>query len=167
MNMHAVSDATPLIRLSKIRKISYLKKLFEKIFIPKEIYEEVVARGKELNKKEVVLIEELIKEEFIIIKENSSKIKMPNLHAGELNALSLCNELKIRSLLIDDKEGYEAAELIGLNPLRTTALLLRLLDKKFIKFEEYKDSLLALSESGYFLRAETYERLLDAGRRGK
>lgn len=163
--MQAVADATPLIHLSKISKISYLKKLFDKIFIPKEIYEEVVVKGKELNKKEVVLIEELIKENFIIVKETSSKVEMPNLHVGELKAMDLCNELKVKNLLIDEKEGYEAAELIGLNPLRTTALLFRLLDKKFIKFDGYKESLLNLSESGYFLSAETYERLLEAGRK--
>ena len=92
---------------------------------------------------------------------------MPNLHAGELNAIALCNELKIKNLLIDEKEGYEAAQLIGLNPLRTTAILLILSNKKLINFEEYKESLLALSESGYFLSAETYERLLQAGKKGK
>ena len=163
--MQAVSDATPLIHLSKISKISYLKKLFDKIFIPKEIYEEVVVKGKELNKKEVVLIEGLIEENFVMVKETSSKAEMPNLHIGELKAIALCNELKVKNLLIDEKEGYEAAGLVGLNPLRTTALLLRLLNKKLIKFEEYKESLLALSESGYFLSAEAYERLLEAGRK--
>ena len=163
--MQAVSDATPLIHLSKISKISYLKKIFEKIFIPKEIFKEVVVKGKELRKKEVFLIEELIKEEFIIITETPSKIELPNLHAGELNAIALCIELKIKNLLIDEKEGYEAAQLIGLNPLRTTAILLSLLNKKLINFEEYKESLLALSESGYFLSAETYERLLQAGKK--
>lgn len=165
--MQAVSDATPLIHLSKTGKISYLKRLFEKIFIPKEVYGEVIVRGKELNKKEVVLIEELIKENFIEVKEFSSKIDIPNLHIGELKAIALCEGLKIKNLLIDEKEGYDAAKLIGLNPLRTTALLLKLLNKKYIKFEEYKESLLALSESGYFLSAETYERLLEAGRQGK
>ena len=163
--MQAVSDATPLIHLSKISKLSYLKKIFEKIFIPKEIFEEVVVKGKELCKKEVFLIEELIAEEFIKIKETSSKIDLPNLHTGELNAITLCSELKIKNLLIDEKEGYEAAQLIGLNPLRTTAILLSLLNKKLINFEEYKESLLALSESGYFLSAETYERLLQAGKK--
>lgn len=165
--MQAVSDATPLIHLSKIGKISHLKDLFDKIFIPREIYEEVVAKGKELNKKEVVLIEELIREEVIIVKETISRIEMPNLHIGELKAMALCNELKIKNLLIDEKEGYDAAEIIGLNPIRTTALLLRSLNKKFIKFDEYKESLLALSESGYFLSAEAYERLLEAGRKAK
>lgn len=163
--MQAVSDATPLIHLSKIGKISRLKRLFEKVFIPKEIYEEVVVKGKSLNKKDVVLIEALIEENFIEVKETASKIEMPNLHLGELKAIALCKELKIKNLLIDDKEGYDAAELIGLNPLRTTALLLRLLDKKFVKFSEYKESLLKLSESGYFLSADTYERLLEAGKK--
>jgi len=50
--MQAVSDATPLIHLSKISKVSYLKKLFGAIFIPKEIFEEIVIKGKEFKKKE-------------------------------------------------------------------------------------------------------------------
>ena len=165
--MQAVSDATPWIHLSKISKISYLKNLFDKIFIPTEIFEEVVVKGKELNKKEVVLIEKLIEENFIIVKSSYSKIEMPNLHIGELKAISLCRELKIRNLLIDEKEGFDAAILLGLKPLRTTALLLRLLSKKIIKFNDYKEALLNLSESGYFLSAETYEKLLEAGRKVK
>ncbi len=164
--MQAVSDATPLIHLSKISKISYLKKLFNKIFIPKEIFEEVVVKGKELGKKEVALIESLIDENFMIVKDVPSKINLPNLHIGELKAISLCKEIKT-ILLIDEKEGYDAAELLGLKPLRTTALLLKLLNKKVIKLSYYKESLLQLSESGYFLSAETYERLLEAGRKVK
>lgn len=163
--MRAVSDATPLIHLSKIGKIGYLEKLFDKIFIPEEIYGEVVTAGKKLHKKEVVLIEELIRKNFIEIKKATSKVEMPNLHLGEMKAIALCRDLKIKNLIIDEKEGYDAAELMGLSPLRTTALLLKLVDKKFINFQEYKESLIGLSESGYFLSAETYERLLEAGKR--
>lgn len=162
--MNVISDATPLIHLSKISKISFLKKLFEKIFIPREIYEEVVFKGKELYKKEVFLIEKLIEKNFIIVKDAASTIEMPNLHIGELKAISLCKELNIKNILIDDKEGYDTALIIGLTPLRTTTLLLKLLNKKIINFNDYKSSLLALSKSGYFLSAEAYERLLEAGR---
>src|SRR3989338_4104826 len=161
--MQAVSDATPLIHLSKINRVHYLKRLFEKIFIPKEIYEEVVVKGKKLNKKDVVLIEGMINENFIEVRDAASKAEIPNLHAGEMKAIALCKELKIKTLIIDEKEGYDAAGLMGLNPLRTTTLLLMLLDKNVIKFPEYKESLLNLSGSGYFLSAETYERLLEAG----
>ena len=156
--MQAVSDATPLIHLSKISKISYLKHLFNKIIIPKEVFNEIVVKGREFNKKDVILIEQLIEENFIVVKESSSKITIPNLHSGEL---------KIKNLMIDDKEGFDAALILGLHPLRTTSLLLRLLHKKRITFNEYNKSLLNLSESGYFLRAEIYEKLLEAGRKVK
>lgn len=162
--MHAVSDATPLIHLSKISKIRYLEKLFRSIYIPKGIFEEVVVKGKELEKKEVMLVEELIEKKFIIIKDASSTIEIPNLHYGELKAIALCRELKIKNLLIDDKEGFDAAVVLDLKPLRTTALLLRMLKRKILNFNEYKESLLNLSESGFFLSAETYEKLLNAGR---
>ena len=163
--MQAVSDATPLIHLSKISKVSYLKKLFGAIFIPKEIFEEMVIKGK--GHKEVAFIEKLIEEKFVNVKEAHSSINMPNLHTGELKAMALCKDLKIRALLIDEKEGYEAALILGLKPLRTTSLLLRILNKKMIKFNDYKEALIGLSESGYFLSAETYERLLEAGRKGR
>ncbi len=163
----AISDATPLIHLSKIGRISDLKYIFDKIIIPKEIYNEVVVSGKEHNKKEVVFIEKLIEENFIIVKEASSSVVMPDLHEGELKAMALCKSLKIKTLLIDEKEGYDTALILGLQPLRSTSLLLRLLHKKRITFNEYKESLLNLSESGYFLSAETYEKLLEAGKKAK
>ena len=163
--MQAVSDATPLIHLSKISKVSYLKKLFDAIFIPREIFEEIVIKGK--GHKEAAFIEKLIEEGFVNVKEARSGINMPNLHTGELKAMALCKELKIKNLLIDEKEGYEAALILGLKPLRTTSLLLRMLNRKMIKFNGYKDALIGLSESGYFLSAETYERLLEAGRKGR
>lgn len=162
--MQAVSDATPLIHLSKISKIRHLEKLFDNIYIPKEIFEEVVIKGKDLEKKEVMLIERLIEENFIIVKDVHSKVEIPNLHYGEIKAIALCKELKINNLLIDEKEGFEAAFILDLNPLRTTALLLRMLKRKIINFNEYKESLLNLSESGFFLSAETYEKLLNAGK---
>ena len=139
--MDAVSDSTPLIHLAKIGKINYLRSIFKKIFIPQEIYNEIIVKGKEQSKKEVAVIEELINNGFIVMKETSSKMEMPSLHLGELKAISLCRELKIKNFLIDEKEGYGAAEIFGLNPIRTTSLLLILLDKKFINYEEFEESL--------------------------
>jgi len=160
--MLAVSDSTPLIHLAKINKIIYLQKLFKKIFIPKEIYSEII-KGKEQGKKEIVVIEGFINN-FIIIKEISANINLSSLHLGELKAIALCKELKIKNFLIDEKEGFDSAQIFGLNPVRTTSLLLILLDKKIISFREYEKSLLDLSESGYFLSAETYNILLNAGK---
>lgn len=163
--MRAVSDSTPLIHLAKINKIIYLKKIFSKILIPEEIVQEVIKKGKEQGRKEISLIEKLIEEGFIEIKNVALSVDFSNLHSGELNAISLCKEQKIKNLLIDEKEGFDSAEMLGLNPLRTTSLLLILLDKKMLSLREYEESLLQLSESGYYLMASTYQRLLDEGRK--
>ena len=46
--MIVVSNSTPLIALSKIDLFHLLKKYFGKIFIPNEVYSEVVIRGEKL-----------------------------------------------------------------------------------------------------------------------
>ena len=162
--MKVISDATPLIHLAKIGKINFLEKLFDKIIIEKEIYKEVVEEGENFNKTEVLLINNLIKNKFIIVKEAKKIIEIPSLHKGEKKSISLCRELKIKELLIDEKEGFNSATMFGLNPIRTTSILIILLDKKFINFKQYKSSLRELSESGYFLDAGTYEKLLNIGK---
>ena len=43
--MPIVSNTSPLIWLSKIGKITLLKKLFDEVIIPKEVYKEAVERG--------------------------------------------------------------------------------------------------------------------------
>jgi len=160
VKMQSVSDATPLIHLAKIGKLDYLSKLFTKIHIPKEIHTEVVLKGKELGKSEVFQIEDLINKRFILVHDISSELNLPHLHAGEADAIALCQELKIRSILVDDKEGYDTALMMGLKPLRTTALLLMLRNRKHISFSEFRHSLLKLSKSGFFLSAEVFEKLL-------
>ncbi len=160
--MKAISDSTPLIHLGKIGRIHYLRKLFGTIIIESEIYKEIIEKGKEHD--EVVIIKNLIEEGFIIVKEATKKIEMPNLHEGEKRAISICKELNIKNLLIDEEEGFNVAIMLNLIPIRTTTLLIIILDKKIINFKDYKESLQRLSESGYFLDALTYERLLTIGK---
>ena len=161
--MLVICDSTPLIHLARIGKLHYIKDLFDKIIIPKEVYEEVIKNGKELNKGEIYIIEEFI-DNFIIIKEANLKINQFNLDLGELKALSLCQELKIKNILIDEKEGYNSALILGLKPLRTSALMLRLLNKKIINLKDYSESLFSLSQSGYFISAEIYKELIERGK---
>ena len=39
--MHVVSDASPLILLTKIGRLDLLKKLYSEVFIPREVEREV------------------------------------------------------------------------------------------------------------------------------
>lgn len=159
--MKAVADSTILIHLTKTGKIRLLKKLFEKIIIENEVYKETIEKGKEHS--EVPIIKELIEEGYFIVKEAIKKIEMPNLHEGEKNSISLCRELNINNILIDEVEGFNVATMLNLKPIRTTSILIVMLDKKLINLEEYKNSITDLSESGYFLDRNTYDRLIKIG----
>ena len=158
----AVSDSTTLMHLAKIGKINFLKKIYDEIIIEDEVYKEIIERGKEHI--EVPLIKKLIEDKFITVKKVSQKIEMLDLHEGERMFISLWKELRIESLLIDDEDGFKVAAMLNLTPIRTTSILIILLDKKLINLEEYEKSIRELSESGYFLDALTYERLLAVGK---
>ncbi len=161
--MKAVSDSTPLIHLAKISYINLLKNLFNEIIIPKEIYKEI-AEGKKHGKNEILIIEKFIEEKFIIVKEPKSILEIENLDKGEKECISLCKELNINNILIDEKEGFHISKLFNLTPIRTTSILIILLEKEIIDFKEYKELLKKLLESGYFLNALTYEKLLTIGK---
>lgn len=160
--MRAIADATPLIHLAKIGKLHLLKRLFEKIIIETEVYKEVIEKGGGHN--EVSIIKKLMEEKFITVKESARKIEMSNLHEGEKKSISLCLNLNVKNILIDEGEGVNAATMLGLIPIRTTTLLIILLDKGLIHVKEYEDAIHELLESGYFLDASTYARLLKIGK---
>ncbi len=157
----AVSNSTPLIYLAKIGKVKLLKELFKKVYIPQEVFEEVVLKGRELNKKEVFLLEELVEEGFIDVKSTTGLVThIETLHRGEMAAISVAIDIKIKTLLIDDREGLGVARVLGLRPIRTTAVLLMFYRSGIIDYRGFCDGLLRLSEEGYFITASVYAELV-------
>ena len=75
--------------------------------------------------------------------------------------------MKVKNILIDDKEGVEVCRVLGLRPYRTTAILLEFLKKDLIKAREFEDLLIELSKAGYFMRAEVFSLLLREAKRFK
>lgn len=163
--MKAISNSTPLIYFAKLNKLSLLTKVFKEIIIPKEVYDEVVLKGKELNKPETIVIQNFIQNEYIRIKKTKPDLKIDTLHKGEIAAISLALKSGIRNILIDDKEGAEVCKILGLKPYRTTALLLELLKRSLISIKEFENLLIELSKCGYFLRADVFEFLVKAAKR--
>ena len=66
--MIVVSNSTPLIALSRIKKFNLLKEYFWEISIPKEVFDEVVIRGRNLSGAEEVASVNWIKVEDVMNK---------------------------------------------------------------------------------------------------
>ncbi len=156
-----ISNSTPLIYLARLRKIDLVIKMYGKIIIPREVYDEVIVKGKLLQKTEVVLLEELIKNASIIIQE-AGKLhhEIKSIHLGEAKAINLCLQQNTKKILIDDKDAYELCKFFHLTPIRTTAFLLSCVREKLITKKEFKELLIELSKEGYFMSAEVFQLLV-------
>ena len=160
-----VSNSTVLIYLAKIGKLNLLKKLFIEVFIPVEVFNEVVVNGKEHQHFDAFVIEWAIEEGWIEVR----KIKVDKdlmefgIDKGEAEAISLAKSLGL-AILIDQTHARIAAKAFGLKPRGTIFVLLAALRKKYLTHEEYQDSLEELVKAGFRMSDEVY---LAAVRMGK
>jgi predicted nucleic acid-binding protein len=120
--MIVVSDTSPLNYLVMIAEVDLLPKLFEKVYIPPSVIEELTR----LKTPDVVRMWAQSPPVWLTILAPSSRLPSTNaLGNGEADALSLAKELGIHDILIDERRGRKVAEREGLTPLPTLAILER------------------------------------------
>ncbi len=110
--MIVVSDSTILIGLAKIGKLDLLKEIFSKIFIPEEVFKEVVERGK--GKPGSKVIKEAV---WIEVQPVKDKIQVSfllgSLEKGEAEVLVLARELEADLILLDEEKARKSAVIAG------------------------------------------------------
>ncbi len=159
-----VSNSSPLIYLAKIGKLELLNKLFGKIAIPVEVYNEVV-KGKEEAFFDAVKVEKAVKDGWIEVKEVKLTRELEffsrEIDLGELYAIQLAKNIQSSLLLIDDASARTIAESFGLNVKGTVYVLLDAKEKKFIDKKEIKELINELIYAGFRLSSELYGRILN------
>jgi hypothetical protein len=159
--MDVVSNSTPLIALAKIQKLDLLKHFFGTVSIPQEVYDEVVTRGGPLYGADEVSRASWIR---VVSVENRTAVDALSLtlDRGEAEAIALAREIDAL-LIIDDRDGRDAAKSLGIPITGTIGILLLAAEEKTISF---KDELDALVAAGFRLSEREYRRILDlAGER--
>lgn len=128
--MVVVSDTTPIITLIKIDELKLLKDLFGKVYIPNDVYSELVIDEK--YKDETIIIREA---EYIVVEiidnQNVEKImKETTLDRGESAAICLYEvKSEEKMLLIDERKGREVAKERNIKIIGTIGLLALALKK--------------------------------------
>ena len=151
-----VSNATPLIYLAKIERLDLLRKIYREVFIPKEVEVEVVKKGKEMKKRDAFLVEKAIQEGWLKVLD-AKIVRIPiELESGEMAAISLAKNLKINEILMDERSGRAAAELVDLLPRGTIFVLLKALENKDITLDDFLEILAELIGQGFRLNEEVY-----------
>ncbi len=170
--MLVISDISPIIFFAKIRKLTLLKDLYSKIYIPNVVWEELIYPLSKPNEEIPSDIKHEIKakeEGWLIVKD--PKLKgyheialnlMKELGRGEAYAIALSLELKADILLINDKKARIIAESKGLKAKWTTEILLDALEKGILQsYQEFKELLDKLIEIGLWMRKTEYKFLLE------
>ena len=87
--MIVVCNSTPLIALSRIGNLELLREYFSEVYIPCEVYDEVVTRGEGLSGAKEVKYADWIKVE-VVTNEIAVDSLCTTLDVGESEATSTC-----------------------------------------------------------------------------
>jgi len=121
--MIVISNSSPLIALSRIRKLEILKRLFGTIYIPEIVYQEVVVQSTDQVQKESI-VQGL--DDFIFVEQPTTEyVFTRSIDAGERGVLNLAYDKPAALLLIDDRKARNEAKEHGFRVVKTSTLLKR------------------------------------------
>jgi len=156
-----VINSSPLIWLAKINRLSLLKALFGEVIIPRKVYTETTLE----QSADSILIGKAVEEGWIKVLEEEAKeaktlAEVSNIHLGEAEAILLARRLGVE-LIIDEREASTTAQVFGVRPIGTVAVLLLALANNQLTFSEFKECLDLLINSGFWLTVDVYKKALE------
>jgi len=159
--MKAVSNTTPLRYLIAIEQDHLLGKLFERVFIPSAVHEELTdARTPEIVRRLVMPTPVWL--EVRTVKETQATTFPLTLHRGEREAILLAEELRPDMFLIDDQIGRTIALSRNL-PVSGTLGLLERADRMGL-LKNFPQVMQRLKASGFFITDVLVQQLLQRHR---
>jgi len=151
-----VSNTGPLISLARIGRLNLLKRYYNEIYIPKEVYEEIVIRGHgkpgcaEVKRADWIITKE-IKDEF------AARVLELEIEKGEAEAIVLAKELNAEIVLMDERIPREMLKTLGFKVAGTVGILIKAAKEGLL---DLKVSLDDLRNKGFWLSDDVYELAL-------
>jgi len=167
--MRVVANAGPVIWLAKIGRLELLRKLYEEVSIPKEVYLESVEKGLEHGFRDALIIKEASDKGWIKIVELSqaqSTIRdrithqLKELDAGEIEVIVYAKDTGANLILLDDSTARSFAESWGLETRGTLYILLKALKMDLLKVNEARELIYELVERGFRIDPRLLAKLI-------
>ena len=156
----AIADSGPLISLARINQHELLPRLFSKILVPTEVWNEVTVKGRGLPGAH-----EISQATWIAIQEPDPQLVRPLsilLDTGESEVIALAQTIPDCIILLDDSRARRIAMRLNIKQIGTVGLLLRA--KRMGLVEKIKPHLDSLIVNGIYIRQELIDAVLnDAG----
>jgi predicted nucleic acid-binding protein len=160
-----ISNATPIISLSKINCFHLIYELFENVYIPDAVYQEITEGNQQQDYGKLELEQALQKEKVYLYEvKNHTLVDQlyGRLHLGELETVVGAKELSLKNALIDEDDARRLARQFFIRPIGTLGILV--LAKRSKKIDAVKPLLDELVDKDFRLSKKLYENvLMDAG----
>lgn len=152
----AIADSGPLISFARINQLELLLRLFSKILVPPEVWNEVTVRGQGLPGAH-----EISQAAWITIQTPDPQLVGPLsilLDPGEAEAIALAQTIPDCIILLDDSRARRIAERLNIKQIGTVGLLLRA--KRLGLTDKVRPFLDSLRENGIYIRQELIDAVL-------
>jgi predicted nucleic acid-binding protein len=152
-----VCDTSPIVALVVCGKLDLLDRLFDKVYIPQSVYNELTVPGK----LGIETIRDWTRGKVKNV-QNTQLVQALSLtlDLGESEALALYWEEAANYLLIDEKRGRTIAAMNGVNAIGTLGILILAKSKGLLPL--IKPSLGLLKNSSIRISPDLYKRALKA-----
>lgn len=165
----AVADATVLIYLAKLDRLTLLFQHHAPVLVPDPVYVEVVSEGKEQGHADAVTIETAIEEGHLTRTEPPSPapaLQGLQLTSGDASVLATALDRGLEAVLTDDGPLRSLARSLELRPRGTLAFLIAEVEGGTLALDGFLDALEALEQAGYrispSLHANAVRRAVEA-----
>lgn len=152
-----IVNSSPLIYLSAIDQISILQKLFREIIIPEAVKREIMSGG-----KDNFGFKEISTWKWIKVKRIKNQLAKDYLSTdideGESEVIVLAEELKAKTVIMDDRLGRRIAKLRGFNVIGTLRVLVSAKEKGVVA--EIKPLIKQLKKAGFWISDDVQKAIL-------
>lgn len=160
-SIRVVSNASPLIYLAKAGRLSLLRELYQEVLVPEEVFREAGESG---GSPDALVIASARDDGWIhvtALEESHMELlaKSAGIETGEAASILLARQERVL-LLIDDKMGRGAAEVLGIECLGTVGVLLQAVSDSILQYEEFGRVLDRMIDLGFRLDSKVYRRAL-------
>ena len=146
-----IGDSSALVALATMDRLDLLEKIFDTIYVPQAVYDEVTIS----YKPQSIKLQEFLTDKVVKVELDISKM---GLGQGELEAIALYKDKKADFLLIDDRRAKSFAKLNGLNVIGSLGVMILAKDGGYI--DSIREDLEKLKVSSLFISSNLIDRIL-------
>lgn len=136
MMINAIANASPIIALSILNRLDLLWRVFDKVYIPQTVINEISAPDNDevIGKKELQSVLHTGKLTPYLVKDTDLVSKLyGKLHKGELEVIIGAKELNADFAIIDEISARKLAKIMSVDTIGTVGILKIGKEKKLIK----------------------------------